>query len=95
MRIRTALALVFALVACSPQPGPRPVSLDSGPQPSSAEVCLHLTNVCGADAASCQRKIDQVQADRLTIFPLACWLHAVTPAGVRTCGRVDCPDRAP
>ena len=101
--IMTALALVgaafivapCALVACSPQPGPRPVAVDAGPVPSSAEVCLHLAQVCGIGAQSCQAKLDQVEADRLTIFPRACWLRGVTPAEVNACGQITCAGPLP
>jgi hypothetical protein len=87
-----AIAPCAALVGCSPHPPPPPPTFEAGPPPSSAEVCLHLAKIgCpeGADDA-CQRKIDQVAHDRLTIFPLRCWVSAPTREAARACGQLDC-----
>lgn len=99
----TALALVGAafivapgaFTACSPTPAPRPLASDSGPEPSSAETCLHLAQVCGIGAEACQAKLDQVEADRLTVFPRSCWLRGATPAAVKACGQITCAGPLP
>ena len=84
------LAAPCALTSCSPRPAPHPPASEAGPPPSSAEVCLHLAKVCGVDAAACQRKLDQVHADRLTLLPETCWLRGATPVEVNACGQITC-----
>ena len=97
--IGRCLGLVaLTLAACSPQPAPRPPLGDSGPVPSSDAICAHLAAVCGVDAASCARKLEQVHTDRLTLYPEACWLAGATPAAINACGGITCvpmPDAGP
>ena len=92
MKIKIAF-LAALLTACCPTPPPAQ-PIEKGPAPSSAEVCLALAQLgCseGTDTA-CQRKLDQVAADRLTIMPARCWLAAKSRADARACGALACKE---
>jgi len=91
------LAAPCALTACSPTPAPKPPASDAGPEPAADDVCTHLLSLSCAEGIdpACARKIGQVQADRLTIWPLRCWAAAPDRSAVRACGAIVCPEPEP
>jgi len=91
MKLGIIFCVALALAACCPTPPPvEPV--EKGPAPSSAEVCLHLADLACPEGLDpiCQRKIDQVQHDRLVLWPTRCWVAAKTRADARACGQLAC-----
>jgi len=90
----TYAAATMALAGCPVSQPPRPAASDAGAPPSSAELCLKLVAIGCAEGfdKACQPKIEQVAAERLTVFPARCWMAAQTRDEVRACGGIVCKE---